>query len=159
MATRNGFRWTVNESLQLQREFELLKLTIDEIATKHKRTPNAIMYKLDQEGLADYNTLYETETLKFKNDDDGTDDETEDGDDDESEDEDGDDDESEDEDEDEDGDDDETKDGDDEDVVVNTTDIKTIKNQMDKLQSQMSMIMDMMLKLSDSKKSLFSVFS
>lgn len=55
---RNGFRWSVNECLQLQREFELLELSIDEIASRHKRTPNAIMYKLDQEGFADYNVLY-----------------------------------------------------------------------------------------------------
>ena len=44
--------------LNLQREFELLTLSIDEIAIKHKRTPNAIMCKLDEEGLADYNVLY-----------------------------------------------------------------------------------------------------
>jgi len=55
---RTGFKWTVNEILSLQREFELLGWTIDEIALKHKRTPNAIMYKLDQEGFADYNVLY-----------------------------------------------------------------------------------------------------
>jgi len=55
---RAGFKWTVNEILSLQREFELLGWTIDQIATKHKRTPNAIMYKLDQEGFADYNLLY-----------------------------------------------------------------------------------------------------
>jgi hypothetical protein len=55
---RAGFKWTVNETLSLQREFELLGMTIDEIALKHKRTPNAIMYKLDQEGFADYNVLY-----------------------------------------------------------------------------------------------------
>lgn len=55
---RAGFKWTVNEILSLQREFELLGWTIDKIALKHKRTPNAIMYKLDQEGFADYNVLY-----------------------------------------------------------------------------------------------------
>jgi hypothetical protein len=55
---RAGFKWTVNEILSLQREFELLGWSIDEIATKHKRTPYAIMYKLDQEGFADYNVLY-----------------------------------------------------------------------------------------------------
>jgi len=55
---RAGFKWSVNETLSLQREFELLGMTIDEIALKHKRTPNAIMYKLDQEGFADYNVLY-----------------------------------------------------------------------------------------------------
>lgn len=55
---RAGFKWTVNETLSLQREYELLGMSIDEIAEKHKRTPNAIMYKLDQEGFADYNVLY-----------------------------------------------------------------------------------------------------
>ena len=60
MSTSNRFgnRWTINECLQLQREFELLELSIDEIATRHKRTPNAIMIKLSQEGFADYNILY-----------------------------------------------------------------------------------------------------
>lgn len=56
--TRNGFKWSVNEVLSLQREFELLGWNIVQIAQKHKRTPNAIMYKLDQEGFADYNVLY-----------------------------------------------------------------------------------------------------
>ena len=56
--TRNGKRWTVNECIQLQREFELLELSVSEIAIKHKRTPNAIMFKLDQEGFEDYNVLY-----------------------------------------------------------------------------------------------------
>jgi hypothetical protein len=56
--SRYGFKWSVNEVLSLQREFELLGWHIDQIAEKHRRTPNAIMYKLDQEGLADYNALY-----------------------------------------------------------------------------------------------------
>lgn len=55
---RYGFKWSVNEVLSLQREFELLGWSVDQIAQKHKRTPNAIMYKLDQEGFADYNVLY-----------------------------------------------------------------------------------------------------
>jgi len=58
LCTRIGFRWSINEVLSLQREFELLGWSIDEIAQKHKRTPNAIMFKLDQEGFADYNVLY-----------------------------------------------------------------------------------------------------
>ena len=57
LVQRNGFPWSVNECLQLQREYELLELSIDEIATKHKRTPKAIMFKLDKEGFADYSTL------------------------------------------------------------------------------------------------------
>ena len=56
--SRTGYRWSVNEVLSLQREYELLGLSVDQIAEKHKRTPSAIMYKLDQEGFADYNVLY-----------------------------------------------------------------------------------------------------
>ena len=60
MSTRNriGNKWTVNEVLSLQREYELLGWDIDQIAEKHGRTANAIMYKLDQEGFADYNVLF-----------------------------------------------------------------------------------------------------
>ena len=56
--TRNNFKWGVREILSLQREFQLLNLSIEEIAKKHKRTPNAIMLKLDKESMADYNVLY-----------------------------------------------------------------------------------------------------
>jgi len=55
---RNGNKWSVNELLSLQREFELLELSIDEIAERHQRSPDAIMYKLDNEGFADFNVLY-----------------------------------------------------------------------------------------------------
>jgi hypothetical protein len=60
MSNRNrvGNRWTVNEVLSLQREFELLGWNIDQIADKHGRTPEGIMNKLDREGFADYNVLY-----------------------------------------------------------------------------------------------------
>jgi hypothetical protein len=58
MFKRNGYKWSINECLRLQREYELLQLSVDEIATLHQRTPNAIMFKLDQEGFAKYNTLY-----------------------------------------------------------------------------------------------------
>ncbi len=57
--SRHGRRWTVNELLNLQREYELLDLSMTEIALNHKRTVMAIMYKLDQENLADFNELYE----------------------------------------------------------------------------------------------------
>ena len=57
MSKRTGAKWTVNECLRLQREFELLELTIGEIAELHKRTPKAIMYKLDAEGFADYKEI------------------------------------------------------------------------------------------------------
>jgi len=55
---RNGNKWSVNEILRLQREFELLELSIDDIAMRHQRSPDAIMYKLDNEGFADFNVLY-----------------------------------------------------------------------------------------------------
>ena len=55
---RFGNRWTINECLQLEREYDLLELSIDEMAERHHRTPNAIMFKLEQEGFADYNVLY-----------------------------------------------------------------------------------------------------
>jgi cobalamin biosynthesis protein CobT len=54
---RANARWTINECLRLEREFDLLKLSVDEIAALHERSPQAIMYKLDSEGLADYNVL------------------------------------------------------------------------------------------------------
>ena len=51
LTTRVGFKWSVNEVLSLQREFELLGWTIEQIAQKHKRTPSAITFKLYQEGF------------------------------------------------------------------------------------------------------------
>ena len=50
---RNGNKWTVNEILTLQREYELLKLSVQEMSIRHKRSENAIMYKLDSEGFID----------------------------------------------------------------------------------------------------------
>ena len=55
---RSGYKWSVNECLRLEREYELLKLSVSEIALLHERSDEAIMYKLDQEGIADYNHLY-----------------------------------------------------------------------------------------------------
>jgi hypothetical protein len=57
-ATRSGFKWTVNECLRLEREYDLLKMSVEDIALLHRRTPFAIMYKLDEEGIADFNHLY-----------------------------------------------------------------------------------------------------
>jgi hypothetical protein len=55
---RNGYKWSVNECLRLEREFDLLKLSVPEIAKLHNRTENAIMYKLHAEGLDTFNNLY-----------------------------------------------------------------------------------------------------
>jgi hypothetical protein len=62
--SRSGYKWNVNECLRLQREYELLQLPISEIARLHKRTPKAIMYKLDEEEIADYNELACKEQVK-----------------------------------------------------------------------------------------------
>jgi len=55
---RHMKKWNVNECLQLEREHELLGLSIYEIATKHQRTPVAIMNRLDKEGFISYKELY-----------------------------------------------------------------------------------------------------
>jgi hypothetical protein len=47
---RHNFRWNINELLSLQREYELLEMTIQDIAAKHERTVDAILYRLQQEG-------------------------------------------------------------------------------------------------------------
>jgi hypothetical protein len=50
---RNGNKWSVSELNSLQREYELLELTIQEIALKHERTIEAILYKLYNEQFID----------------------------------------------------------------------------------------------------------
>ena len=50
---RNGNKWTVNELLSLQREYELLEFDIQQIALKHKRTVRAILFRLETEGFID----------------------------------------------------------------------------------------------------------
>ena len=56
--SRFGFKWNVNECLRLQREFELLRLSVPKIAALHGRTINAIMYKIALEGFATFNDVY-----------------------------------------------------------------------------------------------------
>jgi hypothetical protein len=48
---RNGNKWSVNEMLKLQREYELLELNILEISLLHQRSVEAILYKLEAEGF------------------------------------------------------------------------------------------------------------
>ena len=48
---RNGNRWTVNELLSLQREYELLEWNVQQIAEKHQRTERAILFRLESEGF------------------------------------------------------------------------------------------------------------
>jgi len=46
---RNGNRWTINEILTLQREYELLEWSVYKIAEKHQRSVMAILCKLKAE--------------------------------------------------------------------------------------------------------------
>jgi hypothetical protein len=46
---RNGFKWAITEINTLQREYELLELDIQQIAAKHERTVESILYKLYNE--------------------------------------------------------------------------------------------------------------
>ena len=48
---RSGNKWNINELLSLQREYELLELTIQEIALKHGRSVDAILFRLESEGF------------------------------------------------------------------------------------------------------------
>lgn len=52
-STRVGNRWNVNELLQLEREYDLLELNVQQIATNHARTVEAIIYRLETEGIID----------------------------------------------------------------------------------------------------------
>ena len=48
---RSGNRWTVSELLSLQREYELLEWTVGQIAEKHQRSMEAILFRLESEGF------------------------------------------------------------------------------------------------------------
>jgi len=48
---RHGKRWSTPEILTLHREFDLLNLSVKEIALKHQRSVDSIMFKLQSEGF------------------------------------------------------------------------------------------------------------
>jgi hypothetical protein len=79
---RNGNKWSVNELLKLQREYELLELNIQDISLLHQRSVEAILYKLEAEGFIDsWNDargLTEWHNEKFSNQDEEEEDEDED---------------------------------------------------------------------------------
>ena len=60
-AHRNGNKWTIPELIALEREHELLDLTVHEIAIRHNRTVTAIVERLTSEGIIDMNSLDEEE--------------------------------------------------------------------------------------------------
>ena len=49
--TRHGFKWSIPETLSLQREYELLQLPIELIAYRHRRTHNAIRERVELENF------------------------------------------------------------------------------------------------------------
>jgi|UniRef100_A0A6C0CHX0 DNA-binding PadR family transcriptional regulator len=53
MCKRVGKKWQTPEILRLQREYELLNLSIDQIAKLHERTIYAILAKIEQEEFID----------------------------------------------------------------------------------------------------------
>ncbi len=67
MYRRANAKWTVNECLRLEREYDLLELSIQDIALLHERSPEAIMYKLDNEGIVDYNDAFLNRQAKINN--------------------------------------------------------------------------------------------
>jgi hypothetical protein len=48
---RTGNKWTVNEILSLQRNYELLEMDVHDIAKKHDRSVASIISKLFKEGF------------------------------------------------------------------------------------------------------------
>lgn len=55
---RSGYKWTINELLSLQREYELLSLPINDIAERHGRSFFSILSKLKSEGFIDDETYH-----------------------------------------------------------------------------------------------------
>jgi len=68
MTTRSGNRWTINELLSLQREYELLEWSVQQIAEKHQRTVEAILFKLEAEGfIASWNEARGFDSQLYQN--------------------------------------------------------------------------------------------
>jgi hypothetical protein len=65
---RSGFKWTINELLSLQREYELLEWTVQQIAKKHERSVEAILFCLESEGfISSWNTARGYNQIDYQN--------------------------------------------------------------------------------------------
>jgi hypothetical protein len=65
---RSGNRWTVSELISLQREYELLEWTVGQIAEKHQRSVEAILFRLESEGfISSWNNARGFNTEKYQN--------------------------------------------------------------------------------------------
>jgi hypothetical protein len=49
---RHGLKWTISEIMRLQREYELMGLSIEEIAFLHYRSERAICCRIELEGFS-----------------------------------------------------------------------------------------------------------
>ena len=79
---RHCAKWSYSEVDKLHREFEIKQYTVEKIALKHERTPNAILFKLKSEGLLEKEETDDDEDDESDNEDSETeDDDTEDDDD------------------------------------------------------------------------------
>lgn len=68
MLQRHNYKWTINESLQLEREYDLLKWSLSEMAKKHKRSEKAIAFRLYQEGIIyDISEIYSGSSRALNN--------------------------------------------------------------------------------------------
>jgi hypothetical protein len=65
---RSGNKWTINELISLQREYELLEWTVGQIAEKHQRSVEAILFRLESEGfISSWNNARGFNTEKYQN--------------------------------------------------------------------------------------------
>ena len=65
---RSGFKWTVNELISLQREYELLEWTVQQIAEKHERSVEAILFRLEsEEFISSWNTARGYNQINYQN--------------------------------------------------------------------------------------------
>jgi hypothetical protein len=51
--SRHNKKWTTNEVENLHREYELLEMSVEDIADSHERTCFSILHKLEKEGIID----------------------------------------------------------------------------------------------------------
>ena len=69
LTSRNRCKWSVNEILSLQREYELYELSIQEIALLHKRSVFSILHKLEKEEIIiNFNDARGYDKINFWND-------------------------------------------------------------------------------------------
>lgn len=64
---RHRAKWSYSEIDKLHREFICKQYTVEVIAREHERTPNAILFKLQSEGLLDEEENDDEELLETEN--------------------------------------------------------------------------------------------